>query len=84
MFTMFTIMDVIKGIRMNERTLFWCKIRCNSKYSLLQVFQLLLVCPCFMIRNPFNIYGSPLGDKFGCRKDVFLSSSTMVVPTGAS
>ena len=68
---MFAIMDVIKGIRMNERTLFGRKSRPNSKYSLLQVFQLLLVCPCFMIRNPFNIYGSPLGGKLGCRKDVF-------------
>ena len=38
---------------------------------MLQVFQLLLVCPCFMIRNSFNIYGSPLGGKLGCRKDVF-------------
>ncbi len=68
---MFTIMEVIKGIRMNEQTLFGHKSRCNSKYSLLQVFQLLLVCPCFMIRNPFSIYGSPLGGTLGCRKDVF-------------
>ena len=68
---MFTIMEVIKGIRMNEWTLFERKSRSGSKYSLLQVFQLLLVCPCFMIRNPFNIYGSPLGGKLGCRKDVF-------------
>lgn len=68
---MFAIMNVIKGIRMNEQTLFGRKSRCNCKYSLLQVFQLLLVCPCFMIRNPFNIYGSPLGGKLGCRKDVF-------------
>ena len=68
---MFAIMNVIKGIKMNEQTLFGRKSRCNSKYSLLQVFQLLLVCPCFMIRNPFNIYGSPLGGKLGCRKDVF-------------
>lgn len=56
---------------MSEQTLFGRKSRCNSKYSLLQVFQLLLVCPCFMIRNPFNIYGSPLGDKLGCHKDVY-------------
>jgi len=68
---MFVIMNVIKGIKMNEQSLFGRKSRCNSKYSLLQVFQLLLVCPCFMIRNPFNIYGSPLGGKLGCRKDVF-------------
>ena len=68
---MFTIMDVIKGTKMNEQTLFGRRSRCNSKYSLLQVFQLLLVCPCFMIRNHFGIYGSPLGGKLGCRKDVF-------------
>ena len=68
---MFAIMDVIKGIKMNEQTLFGRKSRCNSKYSLLQVFRLLLVCPCFMIRNPFGFYGSPLGGKLGCRKDVF-------------
>lgn len=68
---MFTIMNVIKGIKMNEQTLFGRKSRYNCKYSLLQVFQLLLICPCFMIRNPFNIYGSPLGSKLGCRKDVF-------------
>ena len=53
---MFTIMNVIKGIKMNEQTLFGRKSRCNSKFSLLHVFQLLLVCHCFMIRNPFNIY----------------------------
>jgi len=68
---MFTIMEVIKGIRMNEQVLFGRTSRSGSKYSLLQVFQLLLVCPCFMIRNPFGIYGSPLGGKLGCRKDVF-------------
>jgi len=65
------IMNVIKGIKMSEQTLFGRKSRCNSKYSLLQVFQLLLVCPCFMTRNPFNIYGSPLDYKLGCHKDVY-------------
>ena len=38
---MFTIMSVIKGIKMNEQTLFGRKSRCNSVYSLLHVFQLL-------------------------------------------
>ena len=52
---MFTIMSVIKGIKMNEQTLFGRRSRCNSVYSLLHVFQLLLVCPCFMIRNPFGV-----------------------------
>ena len=67
---MFAIMNVIKGIRMNEQTLFGRKGRCNCKYSLLQVFQPPLVCPWFMIRNPFSTYGSPLGGKLSCRKDV--------------
>ena len=57
-------MNVIKDIRMNEKTLFGRKTRFNSVYSLL-VFQLLLVCPFFVIRNPFNINGSPLGGKVG-------------------
>lgn len=43
---MFTIMNVINGVRMNEQTLFGRKTRCNGVYSLLQVFQLLLVCTC--------------------------------------
>ena len=68
---MFTIMNVIKGVKMNEQTLFGRKSRCNSVYPLLHVFQLLLMCPCFMIRNPFSIIGSPLGGKLGCGKDVF-------------
>ena len=56
---------------MNEQTLFGRKSRCNSVYPLLYVFQLLLMCPCFMIRNPFNVIGSALGGKLGCGKDVF-------------
>ena len=67
---MFAITNVIKGIRMNEQTLFGRKGRCNCKHSLLQVFQPPLVWPWVMIRNPFSIYGSPLGGKLGCRKDV--------------
>lgn len=68
---MFTIMSVIKGIKINEQTLFGRKSRYNSVYWLLYVFQLLLVCPCSMIRNPFSVIGSPLGSKLGCGKDVF-------------
>lgn len=67
---MFIITNVIKGVKMNEQMLFGRKSRCNSVYSLLHVFQLLLICPCFMIRNPFNVMGSPLGGKLGCGKDV--------------
>ena len=38
---MFTIMDVIKGTKMNEQTLFGRRSRCNSKYFLLH--RLLLI-----------------------------------------
>ena len=38
---MFTIMNVIKGVKMNENTLFGRKSRCNSVYPLLYVFQFL-------------------------------------------
>ena len=30
-----------------------------------------MLCPCFIIRNPFGVIGSPLGGKLGCGKDVF-------------
>ena len=62
---MFTIMNVIKGVKMNERTLFGRTSKCNCVYSLLQVFQFLFICPCFMIRNPFNVMGSSLGGRLG-------------------
>ena len=38
---MFTIMNVIKGVKMNEQTLFGRKSWCNSVYPLLYVFQFL-------------------------------------------
>lgn len=38
---MFTIMNVIKGVKMNEQTLFGRKSRCNSVYPLLYIFQFL-------------------------------------------
>lgn len=40
---MFTIMNVIKGVKMNEQTLFGRKSRCNSVCPLLYVFQFLFL-----------------------------------------
>lgn len=68
---MFTIMEVMKGIKMTERVLFGRKSRFNKVYSLLQVLQTLLVYPCFMIRNPYHFDKTPLGRHVGCKKDVF-------------
>lgn len=46
---MYSIMDVIKWLKMTESSLFGMKSKCNNIYSLLQVFQALLLYPCFMI-----------------------------------
>lgn len=66
-----SIMDVVKWLRMSEITLFGIKSKCNNVYSLLQVFQTLLLFPCFMIRNPYNYCGSSLSHLINCKKDVF-------------
>lgn len=50
----YSIMDVIKWLKMSEMSLFGMRSKRNNVYSLLQVFQTLLLYPCFMIRNPYN------------------------------
>lgn len=67
---MYSIMDVIKWLKMSETPLFGMKSRCNNVYPLLQVFQTLLLFPCFMIRNPYNYDGSSLSSLMTCKKDV--------------
>jgi len=67
----FTIIDMIKSVNMPEKVLFGTQGKFNSKYSLLQVFQLLIMFLCFMIKNPFNYRQSSLRHFFGCEKDVF-------------
>ena len=64
-------MEMLKGINMSEKTLFGRESKCNSKYSLLQVLQILVMFPCFMIKNPNNYKLSSLSSFFGCEKDVF-------------
>ena len=56
---------------MTESSLFKMKSKCNNVYSLLQVFQALLLYPCFMIRNPYHFNESSLSRLLGCKKDVF-------------
>ncbi len=68
---LFTIMEMLKGINMSEKTLFGRESKCNSKYSLLQVLEILIMFPCFMIKNPNNYKLSSLSSFFGCEKDVF-------------
>lgn len=67
---MCSIMDVIKCLNMSEMSLFGVKSCCNNVYSLLQVFQTLLLFPSFMVRNPYNYDGSSLNRLMDCKKDV--------------
>ena len=66
-----SMMDMISGLNMSERTLFDRSTRFNSKYSLLQILTSLILFPCFMIRNPYNCPQTRLGSMIGCGKDVF-------------
>ncbi len=65
------IMDIIRTLNLSEKRLFGEVSRCNCKYSQLQVLQLLLLFPCFMIKNAFNYSTSSLCSIADCGKDVF-------------
>jgi len=54
------IMDIAYTLNLSEKKLFGEESRCNCKYSQLQVLQLLLLFPCFMIKNAFNYSNSIL------------------------
>ena len=68
---MYTIMHILNGIPLSEKNLFKEVSKCNCKMTQLQVLQLLLLFPCFMLKNAFNYGSSSLGNLIGCRKDVF-------------
>ena len=65
------IMDITRTLNFSEKRLFGEESRCNCKYSQLQVLQLLLLFPCFMIKNAFNYSTSSLCGIADCGKDVF-------------
>ena len=50
------IMDTTKALRLSEKRLFGSESKCNCKLTQLQVLGLLMLFPCFMIRNA-NSYG---------------------------
>ena len=65
-----TIMDVAKHLKLSEKSLnlenHW-----NCKYTRLQVFELLLLFPLFMVKNAFHYTDSTLAKVVPCKKDVF-------------
>ena len=58
------IMDITKVLRLSEKRLFGEESKCNCKLTQLQVFGLLLLFPCFMIRNAYNYSKSSLSSLF--------------------
>jgi len=68
---MHTIMDIAKHIRFDEKRLFGTESRYNCKYTHLQVFCLLLMFPCFMVKNAYGYATSSLSGLVSCGKDVF-------------
>ncbi len=68
---MYNIMHILNSLSLSEKSLFAKESKCNCKMSQLQVLQLLLLFPCFMIKNAFNYSSSSLGCLVGCQKDVF-------------
>ena len=65
------IMDMTKVLNLSEKNLFGDVSKRNCKVTQLQVLQLLLLFPCFMIKNAFNYSASSLCSIANCHKDVF-------------
>ena len=65
------IMDMTKALRLSEKRLFGSESKCNCKLTQLQVLGLLMLFPCFMVRNAYNYGKSSLSGLFGCGKDMF-------------
>ena len=63
-------MDVAKHLKLSAKTLDM-ESRWNCKYTRLQVFELLLLFPLFMVKNAFRYTDSTLAKVVPCKKDVF-------------
>lgn len=63
-------MDVSQHLKLSEKTLS-LESHWNCKFTRLQVFQLLLLFPFFMVKNAFHYTDSSLSRVVPCKKDVF-------------
>lgn len=66
-----TIMDMTRSLSLSEKRLFGSVSHRNCKLTQVQVLQILLLFPCFMIKNAYNYASSALGCLYCCKKDVF-------------
>jgi len=65
------IMSMTNALKMSEKRLFGSESKCNCKLTQLQLLELLMLFPCFMISNAYNYTSSPLYGLFGCKSDTF-------------
>ncbi len=65
-----TIMDLSRNLKLSAKSID-LESRWNCKYSRLQVFELLLLFPFFMVKNAFHYTESSLAKVLPCKKDVF-------------
>lgn len=68
---MYAIMDSTKALSLKEQQLFPTQSKRNCKVTQLQVLQLLLMFPCFMVHNAYNFATSSLYKLIDCQKDIF-------------
>lgn len=65
------IMDMMDALSLSEKRLFGIESRCNCKLTQLQLLGLLMLFPCFMIRNAYNYASSSLFGVCSCKSDTF-------------
>ena len=65
-----TITDVTKHLKLSGKWLSF-ESHWNCKYTRLQVFELLLLFPLFMVKNAFHYSDSSFARIMSCKKDVF-------------
>lgn len=66
-----SICNAVAGVRMSERHTLGVESRPNQVYRLLDVFQCLLMCPFFLVKNVSALSASPLHGLMEAGKDVF-------------
>ena len=65
------IMNMMDALSLSEKRLFGIESRCNCKLTQLQLLGLLMLFPCFMIRNAYNYASSSLFGVCSCKSDTF-------------
>lgn len=66
----YSIMDVISSVRLQERQIGIQK-NANCKFTVLHIFHLLLLFPFFSVKNIYHFADSGLSQMFSAEKDVF-------------